>query len=1087
MSGANGDAELGARETAEAEEVAVVAMAGRFPGATDCAALWRNLRDGVESISTFDDDQLLAAGVPPERLGDRSYVRARGIVAGAELFDAGFFGFSPREAALTDPQHRLFLECAWEALEQAGVDPDTHAGRIGVYAGTTLSTYLLFHLLPRWVHDDETTLQVVLANDKDTLATRVSYKLNLRGPSLSVQTACSTSLVAVHLARQSLLDYECDLALAGGVSVRSPQTVGYSYRESGILSPDGHCRAFAAGARGTVFSSGAGIVVLKRLGDALAGGDTVRAVIKSSAINNDGRAKVGFTAPSVEGQAEVVARAMALAGIDPDSVQVIEAHGSGTPIGDPIEIAALTSAFRGARRRGFCAVGSVKTNLGHLDPAAGIAGLIKTVLALEHRQIPPSLHCERPNPEIDFAGGPFYVNDRLRPWEVAGGGPRRAGVNSFGIGGTNAHVIVEEAPPPRPTSASRPWQLLLLSARSEAALAAAGERLAEHLRLTPEQDLADVAYTLQVGRRAFPWRRAWVAGSREEALSEPGARPARRVDGPPALAFLFPGHGTQRPGMGLGLYRSEAVFRGEVDRASALLEPHLGEDLRALLWPAGEGPGRREEAERRLRSIAVAQPALFVLEAALARLWISWGVRPQALLGHGLGEYVAAHLAGVMSLADALALVAVRARLVEQLPPAAMLALPLPASDVTARLRPELELALAAVNAPAQCVVSGPEPEIERLRRQLAAEGIEGLRLGSSHASHSRHVETVVEPFARQLRQVVLRPPEIPLLSNLTGSWVEAAAVTDPSYWVRHLSCTVRFGDGLAALLEEPSRMLLEVGPGRTLTGLAQWHREPAAGRQHQAIASLDGAGGQGEGCDEALALGAALARLWQSGVEVDWAGFYAGERRRRVPLPTYPFERQRHWIEPARPGSGREPGAGGAETGRPAAAARPAGGCDLPAAPAADPPAPPPAPPAARTPQEELAPDPVSRRIAEIWRQVLGVDRIGPADCFFDLGGDSLVGMQVLDRLRESFAVELPADVLFESTTVPALRAAVEEALLARLEALPEEEAQRLAASLSGAAESQEEPSGEREARRPGAREPSSGMNPESLRDPRA
>lgn len=1012
------------------EEVAVVGMAGRFPGAPDLEAFWRNLREGVESISRFSDEELLAAGVEPALLADPRYVRARGTIQGAELFDAPFFGFSPREAAIIDPQQRVFLECAWEALERAGVDPETFDGRIGVYAGSTFSTYLVVNLLSHLPSPDE-SWRMVLANDKDTLATRVSYKLDLRGPSLSVGTACSTSLVAVHMARQALLDYECDMALAGGVTVRSPQATGYLYQEDGILSPDGHCRPFDAEGRGTVFSSGAGIVVLKRLSDALADGDTVHAVLKGSAINNDGAQKVGFTAPSVEGQAEVIARAMALGGVDPETVGYVETHGTATPLGDPIEIAGLTRAFRAAEggRRGSCALGSVKGNIGHTDSAAGVAGLIKAILALEHREIPPSLWIERPNPRIDFEGSPFFVNGKLRPWE-AGDGPRRAGVSSFGIGGTNAHVVLEEAPElPETSPPARPWQLLVLSAKSGTALEAATERLAEHLREArwegePEAYLANVAHTLQTGRRALPWRRAVVCRGREDALEALAGR-ERLLDGTPgegspAVAFLFPGQGSQRLGMGRELYETERVFRGELDAMAEALRPHLdGRDLRELLFP---GEARREEAARLLGRTSFTQPALFVIETALARLWMSWGVRPEALLGHSIGEYVAAHLAGTLPLEGALALVAARGRLVEELPGGAMLAVPLAEAEVVPLLGEDLSL--AAVNGPGQCVASGTEEAVEVLRAALAERGVEGRRLATSHAFHSRQMEPALAPFTELVRRASLRPPEIPFLSNVTGRWITAEEATDPGYWARHLRQTVRFADGLEGLLAEPNRLLLEVGPGRSLTRLARRLCDSRGERQRLSIPSLPPAEeGQGEVASALTALG----HLWAAGVRVDWKAFKGGEHRRRVPLPTYPFERRRYWMEPARRGAGAPVAVGEIE----AEAAAPARYAELPEA------------------TDVPADDPIARRIAAIWQEVLGVDRVGLHDRFFDLGGDSLIALQVVARLRESFPVDLPVQGLFERPTVAGLRDTVEEALTAKLEELSEDEAERLLESL--------------------------------------
>jgi len=936
------------------EGIAIVGMAGRFPGARDLDELWQNLRAGRESIRRFSADELLAAGVSAEMLARPDYVRARGALDDYDLFDAGFFDVAASEAEALDPQHRLFLETAWAALESAGCDPGRHGGPVGVFAGVSANTYLLSHLL-----DDPGALaaadasQAMLGGDKDFLATRVSYKLNLRGPSLTVQTACSTSLVAVHLACRALLGRECDLALAGGVSLTVPQVAGYLYREGGIASPDGHCRAFDAGARGTVSGSGVGVVVLRRLADALAAGDPIRAVVLGTAINNDGAGKVGYTAPAVDGQAEVIAAAQRVAGIVPDDLTYIEAHGTGTPLGDPIEIAALGKAFLaggagsaggtgGARaeRRGFCAIGSVKTNIGHLDAASGVAGLIKTVLALEHREIPPSLHFTAPNPRIDFAASPFYVNAALAAWP-GGDAPRRAGVSSFGIGGTNAHAVLEEAPAAVASGPSRPRQLLLLSARTAEALEALTDRLAGHLEAHPDLCLADVAHTLQAGRRAMPHRRMLVvpgtAGGDPAAATEPAspavlaARVLRSRDpsrvltlardraerGRRPVVFLFPGQGAQHPGMGRGLHAAEPVFRATLDTCLEILAPLLpGADLLRLLHPA---PAAEEAAAALLTDTAFAQPLLFAVEMALARLWMAWGIEPAAMLGHSLGEYVAACVAGVFTLEDGLALVAERARLMQALPRGAMLAVPLPEAEVRELLAADGELALAAVNAPALCVVSGPEAAVAALAAGLAARGLEPRRLHTSHAFHSAAMDAVAEPFAEALARVRLEPPRLPYLSNLTGTWIEPAQATDPGYWLRQLRQPVRFATALQDLARDPDRVLLEVGPGR---GLATLVRR----QEGEALPAVSSLGKPGEDAREEEALLTALGRLWLAGVEVDWQRFAAGERRHRLSLPTYPFERRRYWLRPVAPRAGRREAAAAAaaEPATPAGRQRP-------------------------------------------------------------------------------------------------------------------------------------------------------------------
>ncbi len=887
----------------ESSDVAIIGMSGRFPGAGSIEEFWRNLRDGVESIRFFSRQELLQAGLDPSLVGHPQFVKAQPVLDQIDMFDAAFFGLSPREAEIMAPQHRLFMECAWEALENAGYVPESFDGPIGVFAGASMNTYLLNNLLGS--RDFVRALgssQFLLGIDKDYLTTGTSYKLNLKGPSVSVQTFCSTSLVAVHLACRSLLDFECDMALAGGASVKVPQESGYFFQEGGILSPDGHCRTFDASSQGTVFGSGVGLVLLKRLDDALAQGDCIRAVVKGSAINNDGALKVSFMAPAAEGQAKVVAEALAAAGVEANTIDYVEAHGTGTSIGDPIEVSALKKAFgKRSGPRGSCAIGSVKSNIGHLEPAAGVAGLIKTVLALEQRQIPPSLHFKSPNPKIDFESGPFRVNAELCPWPAQRPGrepgPRRAGVSSFGIGGTNAHVVLEEAPPSTDSGNSRPFQLLLLSARTRTALEKANANLAQVLHDRVDSDLPDIAFTLQTGRRAFNHRRMLVCRQAQDACRTLRAESSSRVRSVcqerrnPPVAFLFPGQGAQRLGMGAEIYAAEPLYRQEIDRCCDILEPQLGLDLRTLLHASGE---EREKASSKLEQTALAQPALFVHEYALARLWMSWGIVPSAMIGHSLGEYVAACLSGVFSLEDALSLVAARGRLMQEQAPGEMLAVAMSEADLLPLLDDSLDL--AAVNAPSRCTVSGSSQAIAALRQRLQKVGAEGRPLRTSHAFHSRSMDPALKPFEEKLASIGLHEPQIPFLSNLSGTWIQPEQARSPQYWASHLRATVRFEQGLGELLQDPNRVLLEVGPGETLRGLARRH--PANGRDRTVLSSLV-SGRKGQSESESIL--DALGQLWLCGLEVDWMGFYAREKRRRVQLPTYPFERQRFWIEPDR------------------------------------------------------------------------------------------------------------------------------------------------------------------------------------------
>jgi acyl transferase domain-containing protein/acyl carrier protein len=869
-------------------EIAIIGMSGCFPDAQNIDEFWQNLRDGVESIHRFTDEELQNLGVDSALLNDPNYVKAEGVVKDIELFDASFFDISPREAEVMDPSMRFFLEHSWKALENAGYSSEVYKKPIGVYAGTSFGGYLLNIYSNYDIVASVGDKQIEKGNSPDYVTTLTSYKLNLNGPSYAVQTTCSSSLIAVHLACQSLLSGECNIALAGGVSISTAD--GYLYQEGGIESLDGHCRAFDAKAAGTVKGRGLGLVVLKRLEEAIADGDCIHAVIKGSAINNDGSDKVSYTAPSVNGQAKVIRAAQVMSEVEPDTISYIEAHGTGTTLGDPIEIAALTQAFRlKTQNKGFCRIGSVKTNIGHLDSTAGVAGLIKTVLALKHKQIPPSLNFEEPSPQIDFANSPFYVNNKLSEW-TTNGTPRRAGVSSFGFGGTNAHVILEEAPIPEPSGPSRSWQLLLLSTKTSTALSTATENLANYLYEHPSLNLADVAHTLQVGRWNLNHRRMVVCQNQEDAINalkdpqrtfthyqEPCNRP---------IVFMFSGQGSQYVNMGRELYESEIVFREQVNRCCELLKPHLQLDLRTVLYPSEE---KAQAVTQKLQQTAITQPALFVIEYSLAKLWMAWGVHPEMMIGHSIGEYVAATLAGVFSLEDALAIVATRGKLMQQLPDGAMLSIGLPEKEVQQLL--EDEVSLAASNSPSSCVVSGSMQAIDQLQQELQQIGVSCRRLHTNHAFHSPMMSPIIESFVQFLQKVKLNPPKIPFISNVSGTWIATAQATDPNYWAQHLREPVRFCEGITELAKTPETLFLEVGPGRTLSTFVKQHQK----EESPVLTSLRHP--QEQESDVAFLL-KSLGQLWLFGVKVDWSGFYTNERRHRIPLPTYPFERKRYWIE---------------------------------------------------------------------------------------------------------------------------------------------------------------------------------------------
>ena len=1024
-----------------ADGIAVIGMSGRFPEASTIEGFWRNLHHGVESLTTFANAQLLSAGEDPALVDSPAYVKAAMVLDGVDLFDANFFGFTPREAEITNPEHRIFLECAWEALEDAGYDPDRYDGRIGVfggagmrcsYRGRVMSNPRLAGLLG--------DLQRFIAIDKDFLATSISYRLNLKGPSVSIQTACSTSLVAVHLGCQSLLHGESDMVLAGGVSVRIPQIAGYLFQEGSIYSPDGHCRAFDAMAKGTIFGSGAGVVALKRLADARSDGDCIRAVIRSSCINNDGALKIGYTAPSVDGQAAVIAEAHAMAGVSGDEITYVETHGTGTPLGDPIEIAALTKAFRRTTpNKGFCAIGSLKTNIGHLDAAAGVAGLIKVVLALEHRMLPPSLNFSQANPEIDFPNTPFYVQRTLSEWQPANG-RRIAGVSSFGIGGTNAHVIVEEAPPAGSADKSRRWQLLPISAKTASALDSATAHLGDFLAGHRDYNLADVAWTLQQGRKPFAYRRVAVANGVEDAIKLLQSRDPKRVhssrafEGDATVAFLFPAQGSQYVNMGRDLYEAEPLFQEQIDFCAEHLRPLLGLDLRKLLFPADKDV---EEASEQLRQTRYTQPAVFTVDYALARLWMSWGIMPSAMVGHSLGEYVAAAVSGVFGLEDALTLVAERGRMMQALPPGAMLAVHLSEDE----LRPWLseDVSLGAVNAPRLSVVSGPVEVIARLEDFFRRQEIDFQPLRTSHAFHSAMMEPIVAPLVERVARVASQPPAIPFVSTLTGTWITADEAKDPGYWGRQARYAVRFLPAVEELLKTTGRVLLEVGPGTTLSSLAKLQSRGKA--PCTAVNSLRHA--QGSSPDHQSML-SALGSLWTAGVAVDWGKLLTGESRRRVPLPTYPFERKRFWIDAPQvvsthlaesatdvdcaPGSASDVSA---KNGHFGATSSPGNGFANPAQGSLH--------SRPDLPNEYVAPqtDP-EKTLARLWQEFFGIDKIGTHDNFFDLGGTSLIAAQLHIKIQKSLKCKLSLETFFRhNPTIEGMARVIEEQKQARSEDL--------------------------------------------------
>jgi acyl transferase domain-containing protein len=1015
-------------------EIAVIGMAGRLPGARNISEFWENLENGVESIAFFSDEELQKNGVGAAALEHPGYVRAKGVLEEIEYFDPAFFNFTPGEAELMDPQLRVFLECAWHALEDGGYDPGSHDGAIGLYAGNAINHYWIAKTMFNKKYYLFGQFKADLLNTH--FSTQVSYHLNLKGPGLTIQTACSTSLVTIHQACLALLSSECDMALAGGVSLSLPQQSGFIFQEGMVGSPDGHCRPFDARGKGTISGSGAGVVLLKRLEDAQEDGDHIYALIKGSAINNDGVRKVGYTAPSVEGQAEAIRAAYVMAEVEPAEVSYIETHGTATELGDPVEMEALSMVFHDAPPQSI-AIGSVKSNLGHLDSASGVTGFIKTALSLHHRRIPASLHFETPNPKIGFKGGPFYVNTGLQEWQSQNGGPLRAGVSSFGLGGTNAHVVLEEyrdKAAAEPSPPMREHMLMLLSGHTAAGLERQTENLSGYLEQLEDPLFPDAAYTLQTGRKPLPYRRMLLCSNREEALDllkDKGRKVktfhTRTVN--PPVVFLFSGQGAQYAEMGMDLYRKEKDFRLEMDRCFDILKSLVDMDLKEVLYI--NPPEDEEELGELLNRTEITQPVVFAFEYALAKLLMKWGIRPAAMTGYSMGEYLAACISGVFSLEDALKLVVARGKLMQQTPAASMLSVPLPEEQVSELLVPGDGVTIAIRNGPTT-IVTGETAAIDTFEEQMKQKRLLCAPVNMGHAVHSPLMESIRGAFEGEVAAFTLNAPQIPYVSNVTADWISAEEAADPGYYGRHMCGTVRFSESIDRLLTMENAVFVEIGPGRLLSNILRQHaQESGQPARHRVVNVVKH---QQEKAPDDYYLAAKLGELWLYGVNIDWQAFYGEEKRRKLSLPLYEFEKKRFWIDedPFKQLMEKISGAPAPETA-------------VEEAPEQD------------TPDEveveeefyygfdeahyEVPRDELEQAVAQLWQDFLGFERIGIQDNFFEINGDSLTATQLISRLQQVYPVEISLQDFFEEPTIAHLSERIRELLVEKVKSLSEEE----------------------------------------------
>ena len=1015
-------------------DIAIVGMACKFPGAETIDQFWLNLKYGVESISNFTDEDLKKAGIPEQRSKLPNYVKRGGVLNEIEYFDAAFFGYGPGEAALIDPQQRLFLQTSWECLENAGHDPYTYPDRIGVYAGSSLSTYLMFNIIPSLSNIDPVgEFQAMISNDKDYLSTRVAYKLNLGGPSVTVQTACSTSLVAIHMACQSILNGECEMALAGGSSVTVPHRGGYLFQQGGVLSPDGHCRAFDKNSRGTVKGNGVGTVLLKPLTDALEDKNHIYAVIKGTSINNDGSRKVGYTAPSVDGQSEVIDEALLVPQINPESIGYVETHGTGTPLGDPIEMAALSNVYnKYTNKKNFCAIGALKTNVGHMDAAAGVGGLIKSSLCLYNKALVPSLNFNEPNEEIDFQEGPFFVNTQYQKWEKPVDSLRRAAVSSFGIGGTNAHAVIEEAPVREDSKSIKETHLLLISAKTPSALDKMEINLSEYIKNHPQTPIHNIAFTLMTGRHHFQHRRYIVVSDTKQLLSEIAQEKISKISKvskdktysnneriSSQIVFMFSGQGSQYIQMGADLCRNIPAFRQSVDECCQLLKTQMDIDIKSIIYPESK---INEETASLINQTEYTQSAIFIIEYCLAKLWMSWGIIPSAMIGHSIGEYVAATISGVMSLEEALRLVAIRGKVMSKCPGrGAMLSINAGEQDVKQYLNDEIQL--AAINAEDVCVVSGVVEAISQLEEELKNKGISVRRLHTSHAFHSKLMRPIVEMFQTELMKIKFNKPQISYISNVSGKWIESDECMSPTYWINHLLSPVNFYQGIRTLLESEFKLFLEVGPGQVLNSLT---KRILKDEDCEVLYSIRH---PKEKINDYQFILNILGNIWSSGVSFNVNTLFSDDDCYLVPLPTYPFETKRYWIDRPTEVETEEYVEQYMEQYADSTYMSQSDDDSYNSDDSDD-------------SEEDQSEMDIVNTVMSVWKEFLGVSDFNPEDNYFALGGDSLIASRIAAKLNEIYPVDLKISQLLENQTCSSIAAVIESLMVEKINNMSEEEA---------------------------------------------